>query len=62
MERAGYAEIQHILQGLVDRFGWRPITEAGAWGWFIAIAVELQKRLVTRGNGRMLLQGESSGG
>ncbi len=31
MERAGYTEIQHILQGLVDRFGWRPITEAGAW-------------------------------
>jgi glutamate--cysteine ligase len=28
-QRAGYEEIRHILQGLVDRFGWRPITESG---------------------------------
>ncbi len=61
MERAGYAEIQHILQGLVDRFGWHPITEAGAWGWFRAIGIELQQGFVTRGNVRMLLQGEIGG-
>lgn len=29
MQRAGYDEISHILTGLVERFGWRPMTEEG---------------------------------
>lgn len=29
MQRAGYAEIAHILNGLVSRFGWKPMMEAG---------------------------------
>lgn len=29
MQRAGYDEISHILNGLVSRFGWKPMMEAG---------------------------------
>jgi hypothetical protein len=29
MERAGYAEISQLLNGLVTRFGWKPMMEAG---------------------------------
>ena len=29
MERAGYAEIQQLLNGLVARYGWRPMMEGG---------------------------------
>ena len=29
MERAGYAEIQQLLNGLVTRYGWRPMMEGG---------------------------------
>jgi hypothetical protein len=30
MERAGYAEIQQLLNGLVTRYGWHPMMEGGA--------------------------------
>ena len=41
MERAGYAEIQQLLNGLVTRYGWRPMMEGGAPHSCIANAVLL---------------------